>query len=336
MKMKKRIKTILAAFLAAVILCTTVFAAPIATTLEVFYNNIKINIDGEIIIPKNVLGDIVDPFNYEGTIYVPARAVSEALGAEVAWDGDTQTVIITSGESRQAAKWFAPMLSLSVSAREASVFTGELATVDTNDFGNANRGKIVTDIPEADEPLELAKFTAEELIAGGAVKMTANFAYEGDDEYNIRFRVLVNQFQGHGITGTPAAAAGVLILWEDEDGTWWNIRRTAWGGPLTGGSGNPAAFTINKETAGNFAEQDFYIAVLAEVPFRPDSTDDQSGYVITYQAELPDHDGHFHSFEVLASTTVYIHASPSDDHECDDECDCDDHDHEHDDHEHHH
>jgi hypothetical protein len=62
---------------------------------------------------------------------------------------------------------------------------------------------------------------------------------------------------------------------------------------------------------------------------------DIAGYVITYQAELPDSDAHFHNFEVLASSSTYIHiatqerphtdAHDHDDHDGhDDDCDDDD------------
>ena len=216
--------------------------------------------------------------------------------------------------------WISPMLSISTSSNEASVFSGDpLIEIPGNDFGRENRGMIAAEMPEEGQEVVPAQLTASDLEARGAVKMTANFAYEGDGEYPVRFRVRADQFQGHSITSYGLTAnTGILVLWQDTNGIWWNIRRTGWGGPFTGGSNESgvAAFTINKETAGNFAVQDFYIIVLEEVPFRTNAegvaTDYQSGYVITYQAELPDHDGHFHNFNVLASSSIYIQVPPSD------------------------
>ncbi|MDR0294671.1 MAG: copper amine oxidase N-terminal domain-containing protein, partial [Prevotellaceae bacterium] len=66
-------------------------ADPIKKNIEVSYNNIQLIIDGTKITPKDVNGNIVEPFIYNGTTYLPVRAVGEALGKTVDWDGATQT-----------------------------------------------------------------------------------------------------------------------------------------------------------------------------------------------------------------------------------------------------
>ena len=93
--MKKRIRSIIFGFLAAVLLCTTVFAAPVFTNVQIAYNNIKIVIDGEEITPKDVRGNVVDPFIMDGTTYLPVRAIGEALGLEVEWNRNINTVFLT-------------------------------------------------------------------------------------------------------------------------------------------------------------------------------------------------------------------------------------------------
>ena len=240
------------------------------------------------------------------------------------------------GSFAASTEWLSPMLSVNITGENsASVFRDKLPIeISSNDFGRENRGKIVTQTPQQGELLAMAQFTGEELAAMGAVKMTANFAYGGEGEHNIRFRVRADRFQGHSITSYGLGAAdGLFVLWKDEDGTWWNIHRTGWGGEFTGGKDTPGwfypatdttlagrpypvfTFTINKNNAGNFASQDFYIVFLEEVPFRTDNqgtaTDTTSGYVITYQAELPDDNGHFHNFKILASASIYIHVPQS-------------------------
>ena len=62
--------------------------------LQHFYNGIKIYVDGDKITPKDGNGKIVDPFIYDGTTYLPVRAVSEALGKQVAWDDKSNSVYI--------------------------------------------------------------------------------------------------------------------------------------------------------------------------------------------------------------------------------------------------
>jgi len=225
----------------------------------------------------------------------------------------------TSGEANPTGsgiEWISPTISISIPGENrASVFEGApLFDVPNNDFGRENRGRMVAEEPIEGQPLVMAQLTSEELVAAGAVRLTANLAYGGSGSYNVRFRFRVDRFQGHSITQYAlGAASGAMILWEDENGDWWNIRRTGLGTEFTAGSNESGVFTIeiNSRTASNFASQDFYIIFLEEVPFRTNAqgvvTDYMSGYVITYQAELPDADGHFHNFNILASSSIYIH-----------------------------
>lgn len=59
-----------------------------------YYTGITINIDNTIINPKDVNGNIVEPFIIDGTTYLPVRAISEALGKNVTWNGETYSVYI--------------------------------------------------------------------------------------------------------------------------------------------------------------------------------------------------------------------------------------------------
>jgi len=74
---------------------TTVFAAQLKQTIEIFYRDIKITVDGIEIEPKDATGKVVEPFISDGSTYLPVRAVAEAVGYDVKWDGDTSTVILT-------------------------------------------------------------------------------------------------------------------------------------------------------------------------------------------------------------------------------------------------
>lgn len=58
------------------------------------YVGVKLVVDGVNITPKDANGNVVDPFIVDGTTYLPVRAVAEALGKDVNWDGDTKTVYI--------------------------------------------------------------------------------------------------------------------------------------------------------------------------------------------------------------------------------------------------
>ncbi|WP_284640120.1 peptidylprolyl isomerase [Paenibacillus silviterrae] len=61
------------------------------TQIEVYFQNLKYMFDG---IEKKPTAEQGAGFIYNGTTYVPLRFVSEALGKDVAWDGDTETIYV--------------------------------------------------------------------------------------------------------------------------------------------------------------------------------------------------------------------------------------------------
>ena len=63
-------------------------------TIDVIYDNIKIFMDGEEVQPKDPNGQKVEPFIYNGTTYLPVRAVGNAIGKEVSWDGVEKVVYL--------------------------------------------------------------------------------------------------------------------------------------------------------------------------------------------------------------------------------------------------
>lgn len=94
--MKKRLQGFVAGVITTLML-TGVFALAIDVyeSISVVTNDIRIEIDGERFIPTNVNGDIVKPFIYEGSTYLPVRAIATAFNMDVAWDADTYTVSLT-------------------------------------------------------------------------------------------------------------------------------------------------------------------------------------------------------------------------------------------------
>lgn len=101
--MKKNVRSFaagMAATLALVGVVGTAMADQRQATLD--YSNIKITMDGQTITPTDANGAAVEPFAISGTTYLPVRAVAEALGLEVTWDGSTSTVILTTPEDERA------------------------------------------------------------------------------------------------------------------------------------------------------------------------------------------------------------------------------------------
>ena len=76
-----------------------VFSASLKKQIYVEYDNIKINIDGKNYVAKDVNGNEVEPFTYNGTTFLPVRGVANAFGKNVVWDDRTKTVNITSQAS---------------------------------------------------------------------------------------------------------------------------------------------------------------------------------------------------------------------------------------------
>ena len=57
----------------------------------------KIIIDGSTRVFNDVNGNIVQPMNYNGSIYLPLRAIGEIMGKTVTWNATTQTATLTGG-----------------------------------------------------------------------------------------------------------------------------------------------------------------------------------------------------------------------------------------------
>lgn len=83
--MKKKLRSLLIVFLSTAILLSGISYAS---------SVVKIVIDGKEITPRDANGKRVDPIIIDGTTYLPVRAVAEALGKEVYWDGPNYTVYL--------------------------------------------------------------------------------------------------------------------------------------------------------------------------------------------------------------------------------------------------
>ena len=91
--MKKfNVKSGLCGFMAGVtVMCAVpAVAKDIQTTISVAYKNIKIYADGNLVSTS----DSNEAFIYNGTTYLPVRAVGEAFNKAVNWDGKNSAVYI--------------------------------------------------------------------------------------------------------------------------------------------------------------------------------------------------------------------------------------------------
>jgi len=101
---KQGIKTIIAGALIAALLTSTAYGDTTQKNLSVTYSGIGVSVSGKLASLADASGTSVEPFNYNGTVYLPIRAVSQALGLTVSYDSAKNTVALTGSASTDASK----------------------------------------------------------------------------------------------------------------------------------------------------------------------------------------------------------------------------------------
>jgi hypothetical protein len=82
-------------FMCCAILTASVAYAQDSSQIEVYFNDLKYMIDG---VQKKPI--VNQGFIHSGTTYVPLRFISEALGKEVSWEGETNTIWVGTKQGR--------------------------------------------------------------------------------------------------------------------------------------------------------------------------------------------------------------------------------------------
>lgn len=124
-----------AAAVLAASLTSPALAALAAKTIQV-YTGVDIYVDDVKLEPTNVNGNPVEVFVYNGTTYLPIRAVGEALGKTVQWDPKTNSAYLGKHTGEKPAVWL----------QDLDYFTGdELDIRDTrkDNLGNTRYEVIV-------------------------------------------------------------------------------------------------------------------------------------------------------------------------------------------------
>ena len=76
-------------------LVTGALATNAQKSATLYYSDIKVCLDGKVLKLADATGAEVEPFTISGTTYLPVRAISEALGLDVEWNGSSHTVYLT-------------------------------------------------------------------------------------------------------------------------------------------------------------------------------------------------------------------------------------------------
>ena len=107
---KKRISGICLVLVLALGMCIGAAAANNLETISAYLNRgITIKLDGQTQTMYDAQGNRVYPISYNGTTYVPIRAVSNMLGIDVEWDGANNTVLLgETGTAKDFIEAFEP------------------------------------------------------------------------------------------------------------------------------------------------------------------------------------------------------------------------------------
>lgn len=143
MKRTQKASWFVAGLLVAVIVSALISPALAALTGKTItvYSGIQIYLDDQKLNPTDVNGKTVDVFAYNGTTYLPVRAVSSALDIPVQYDAKTQSVYLGRHSSNAPAIMLSD-LDYFTKIPSASLAFQYLDTLQDN-LGNTQRNVIV-------------------------------------------------------------------------------------------------------------------------------------------------------------------------------------------------
>lgn len=145
---------------------------------------INIFIGGGKFVAKDANGNVVNPILKDGTTYLPIRAISEAFDKEVAWDGATRTVTLTTKQ--------APVITQTVISKDKYY-----------SFTNKETGKVLTATDH---------YTLEYTSYSGDVNQIFRFIPAPTDGYFFVQSLLTGQ--NFDVSGHSVEAGGEIITWE--------------------------------------------------------------------------------------------------------------------------
>lgn len=195
MKQKMNFFSGMIAMLVIVCLVNTAAATFRKITKELEYKDISVTLNGQKLDLRDAQGGIVEPFIFDGTNYLPVRALAEALGLSVAWDGNTNTIVLTSSptSSQPSSQTNAPQATPPVNTPE-NVPDGWLKVDGSAAFlvEGAAKGKVIYRNGEYwAEPNYVHSFTDENIvyfedIAGNTKTPEQNYI----DQFNANTQVI--------------------------------------------------------------------------------------------------------------------------------------------------
>lgn len=197
-----KVKQVLTAT-ASLVLSACLFTLPASAisgqqTARLDYNNIKITLNGDVVLPSDANGNYVEPFAISGTTYLPVRAIGNAMGLSVGWNASNNTVVLTSGGDTTNASAAIPD---SIEPRSIT------ATLNYNDIRITLDGKNVIPMSSGSQPVEPFAIAGTTYlpVRGIASILGLNVDWDGTTNTVILETkdYSVNQVGAQGVPGVP-------------------------------------------------------------------------------------------------------------------------------------
>lgn len=211
---KKQVRFVLALGLIIVMLFASIsiaYGKQTEETIKVLYNNIRIIVDGTQIEPKDASGNAVEPFIYNGTTYLPVRAVANALGKEVTWDSKTSTVSLGNSEATYLDQM--PYSNFQSTGKNNFIVPFTNMEVQNVKFNRGLKYQIRFD--SKDEKTNKIGLSSEYIINGKYKKLIGTLGVEGSSDTNDNgLQPTIINFYGDDklLYSTPPISKGMSLL----------------------------------------------------------------------------------------------------------------------------
>lgn len=211
--MRKTILTAAAMISAAIVLSSGIAAAARTVNAALTFRDITVTMDGAPLEIRDAYGNVTEPFIYNDTAYLPIRAIAEAVGLDVQWDGENNAIHFTHGApeavqqtaSAQASENNSPISQVSTTQNSGikiysayPLSPNSAGGVDVKIYWRNDTGKTIKYITFTVTPYnavgdqvysEIANKSVEKLrITGPALPFNKNYiinpnSYTGEERY---------------------------------------------------------------------------------------------------------------------------------------------------------
>jgi hypothetical protein len=199
-------KVFISSILATGLLCGAVgvYASNGVSLVQAYLNStIKFTVNGVSWSPKDANGNKISPLVYNGSTYLPAKAVGEAMNASVLWNGSSKTVAITTSGSENAGE---PYNDASTTSKTPTATTPPTANASATQQSNLPSGVISLpsnfDLNTSGEKyrsvaLAFIKAYGSDLTSGSSSGMNAlidKYAIDDIGGYNMEYKKSAKEY----------------------------------------------------------------------------------------------------------------------------------------------